>query len=140
LHEAANRGHFSVARELLRNGARVDATGMDGVTPLHDAAVNGHENIVALLLRFGANPSLKTSSSKTAQDLAGSPQVVRLLAQQQGCDEDENITDENIPVEKSVSAVTSSMELSWKKKWEYPKSRRSLKLGKWNYMYHLRKK
>jgi len=41
LHEAANRGLVGVARELLKSGAKVNVTGLDGVTPLHDASVNG---------------------------------------------------------------------------------------------------
>lgn len=124
LHEAANRGFLSVARELLKNGAKVNAAGMDGVTPLHDASVNGHESMVALLLRFGANPSLKTASNKTAQDLAGCPQIIQLLSQQ---DHGEDVgTDENSP----EGPIVPYHEGSWKVKKQNPKSRRSLRLGK----------
>ena len=127
LHEAANRGLGSVARELLKNGAKVNVTGLDGVTPLHDASVNGHENLVAILLRYGANPSLKTSSNKTALDLAASPQIVKLLAQK-SIDQQEGIVDENSPEEASPYHL--STENSWKIQKQNPKSRRSLRLGK----------
>ena len=42
LHEAANYGYDEIVTVLLKNGANVNARGMDGDTPLHDAAVNGH--------------------------------------------------------------------------------------------------
>lgn len=124
MHEAANRGLLSAARELLKNGAKVNAAGMDGVTPLHDASVNGHESMVALLLRFGANPSLKTASHKTALDLASCPQIIHLLTRQdQG---EDSVTDENSP----EGTLLQSLEGSWKVKKQNPKSRRNLRLGK----------
>lgn len=120
LHEAANRGQVSVARELLKNGAKVNVAGMDGVTPLHDASVNGHENMVALLLRYGANPNLKTSSNKTAMDLASSSKVIQLLSKHNAVSDDNNSTDENSPESHSRN------DGSWVVK--FPKSRRSLQL------------
>lgn len=123
MHEAANRGLVSVARELLKSGAKVNVTGLDGVTPLHDASVNGHESMITLLLRYGANPCLKTASNKTALDLAASPQAIRLLAQENL--HEEGATDENSP----ESAQFHSMENSWKVQKLNPKSRRSLRLG-----------
>jgi len=102
---------------------------LDGVTPLHDASVNGHERMISLLLRYGANPSLKTSSHKTALDLAVSPAVVRLLAQQITAEDDdeESVTDENSP---ETSTANSASDKSWKVQKQYSKSRRSLHLGK----------
>lgn len=113
----------------IEEWAKVNVTGLDGVTPLHDAAVNGHESMISLLLRYGANPSLKTSSHKTALDLAVSPAIVRLLAQQisvEDDEEEESVTDENSP---ETSTVNSS-DKSWKVQKQYSKSRRSLHLGK----------
>lgn len=119
-----------MARELLKNGAKVNVTGLDGVTPLHDASVNGHESMISLLLRYGANPSLKTSSHKTALDLAVSPAIVRLLAQQISTeddqDEEEDVTDENSP---ETATTANSVDKSWKVQKQYSKSRRSLHLG-----------
>lgn len=113
-----------MARELLKNGAKVNVTGLDGVTPLHDASVNGHESMISLLLRYGANPSLKTASNKTAMDLAASPQVIRMLAQESL--QDGGTTDENSP----DGASYHSSESSWKVQKQNPKSRRNLRLGK----------
>ena len=124
LHEAANLGLVSIARELLKNGAKVNVTGLDGVTPLHDASVNGHERMVTLLLRYGANSSLKTTSHKTALDLAGSPQVIRVLAPENP--DEEGFTDENSP----EGASFFQSESSWKVEKQKPKSRRNLRLGK----------
>ncbi|KZS19438.1 ankyrin repeat domain-containing protein 11 [Daphnia magna] len=123
LHEAANRGLVSVARELLKNGAKVNVTGLDGVTPLHDASVNGHTSMITLLLRYGANPSLKTASQKTALDLAGSPQVIQILAQSN--QQKEGMTDENSPEGGSYCPTTES---SWKVQKQSSKSRRNLRL------------
>lgn len=133
MHEAANRGLASVARELLKNGAKVNVTGLDGVTPLHDASVNGHENMVTLLLRFGANPSLKTSSNKTALDLAASPQIIKILAQSFE-EEEDGVVDENSPEGSPLSSSSS-----WKVQKQIPKSRRSLRLGKFESSFFLLK-
>ncbi len=107
----------------------MNVTGLDGVTPLHDAAVNGHDRIVALLLRYGANSSLKTASHKTALDLTGSPQVIRLLAQENP--EEDGFTDENSP----EGASFSQSESSWKVQKQKPKSRRNLRLGKFLFIF-----
>ena len=48
LHEACNRGHTSVARLLVNNGAEVNVFGGthdQKETPLHDAARNGHYQV-----------------------------------------------------------------------------------------------
>ena len=137
LHEAANRGHVNVARELLKSGAKVNMTGLDSVTALHDAAVNGHESMISLLLRYGADPSLKTATNKTALDLAVSPQVVRLLARHQS-DSEEGITDENSPESMNHRNQTDT---TWKtQKQQIPKSRRSLHLGECFLLYQSRQK
>lgn len=85
----------------------------------------GHTSMITLLLRYGANPSLKTSSQKTALDLAGCPQVIRVLAQ--GNLQEEGMTDENSPEGVSYSNATES---SWKVQKQSCKSRRNLRLGK----------
>lgn len=115
-----------MARELLKSGAKVNMTGLDGVTALHDAAVNGHESMISLLLRYGADASLKTASHKTALDLAISPEVVRLLARHQS-DSEEGITDENSP---ETACPRNQTDSSWKTQKQYnPRSRRNLQLG-----------
>jgi len=86
--------------------------------------------MITLLLRYGANPSLRTSSHKTALDLAASPQVIRLLAQDNL--QDEGTTDENSPEGVPYSQTLDS---SWKIQKQTPRSRivRNLRLGKFVY-------
>eukprot|EP00041_Stephanoeca_diplocostata_P034536 m.1182726 g.1182726 ORF g.1182726 m.1182726 type:complete len:1015 (-) comp24539_c0_seq2:2003-5047(-) len=55
LHRAAVVGARSVLPLLLASGARVDARGCDGATPLHVAAQRGHVGVVRDLLASGAN-------------------------------------------------------------------------------------
>lgn len=58
LHLAAERGHFAVARSLLRCGADVHARDDgDNATPLHWAAEGGHLAVCRLLLQAGADPN-----------------------------------------------------------------------------------
>lgn len=45
LHEAANHGHEEIVVYLLKNGANVNALGMEGDTPLHDAVGNDHFSV-----------------------------------------------------------------------------------------------
>lgn len=51
LHIACWYGHANIVRELLRRGARLDATNKAKATPLHLACWRGHETVVLLLLR-----------------------------------------------------------------------------------------
>lgn len=81
--------------------------------------------MITLLLRYGANPSLKTASKKTALDLAGSPQVIQILAQSN--QQKEGMTDENSPEGVSYSPTAES---SWKVQKQSSKSRRNLRLGR----------
>ena len=48
MHEACNRGHIDVAKQLLKAGANVNAQGLENDTPLHDASMNGHQKVNAV--------------------------------------------------------------------------------------------
>ena len=65
LHLAAQAGHLSIVRRLLRAGAAVDAAGC-GATPLHRAAYNGLTDVCAALLSAGASV---TAVDTSADDL-----------------------------------------------------------------------
>jgi len=70
--------------ELLRYGARVNASDEEGVTALHTAASTGNSKIVSLLLDAGADPEAMTSTGQTPLMRAaqtGDEKVVRLLCQ-----------------------------------------------------------
>jgi ankyrin repeat protein len=43
------------------------------------AALHEHEDVVKLLLAKGANPELKSTSGKTALDMAKNPAIIELL-------------------------------------------------------------
>ena len=51
LHQAAQGGHLKVVKELIKNGANVDAQNKYGGTALHTAAWNGHLEVVQELVR-----------------------------------------------------------------------------------------
>jgi ankyrin repeat protein len=54
LHVAARRGRVVIARELLANGAQVDARNAAGQTPLQVALIGGKTQVVGVLLAYGA--------------------------------------------------------------------------------------
>lgn len=51
LHEASNHGHEDVVAYLLKHGANINASGMEGDTPLHDAVGNDHFSVSTIMLR-----------------------------------------------------------------------------------------
>jgi ankyrin repeat protein len=55
LHRAAAEGNLERARELIRDGAALDAFDAIGYTPLHHAVRNGRFEMVRLLLDAGAD-------------------------------------------------------------------------------------
>ncbi|KAK4050856.1 nuclear pore complex subunit [Microbotryomycetes sp. JL201] len=104
LHAAASSGSVAVVRELIENGADVNAprlsrryshdrsrssgmaAGTTGSTALHFAAANGHADIVSLLLEFGADPSAEEKYGLTPEMIAtqrGHFEAASLLRQAQ---------------------------------------------------------
>lgn len=57
---ACEKGNVELARQLVRQGANVDAPGME-YGPLAWAANNGHADCVAFLLEQGADPDIRLS-------------------------------------------------------------------------------
>ena len=81
LHEAAIKGHGSVAGQLLEARANIDAADKNGRTPLHRAAGEGHGNVVGQLLKARANVNASCSGC-TPLSMAissGHTEVARLL-------------------------------------------------------------
>ena len=70
LHSACAISNHEIAEMLLRNGAKVNAKQMQGVTPLHSAAHNGQTQLTALLLAYGADAAAKMESGQTPVDMA----------------------------------------------------------------------
>lgn len=71
-----------MVKELLEEGAYVDATDEMGLTPLHEAAKNGQLDIVGMLLNAGADPTAVDNNNKNPLHYAaenGHTDILRLL-------------------------------------------------------------
>ncbi len=69
---AAKKGSVDTVKDLLRQGARVNAKDKKGRTSLHWAAYNGHTDVVLTLLEAGADVLVKDSKGETPLTLAKS--------------------------------------------------------------------
>jgi ankyrin repeat protein len=82
IHDAAKAGDVAKVRQLLANGAKVDAREEDGWTPLHWAAFEGQADVVRVLLAAGAKVDARSESGKTPLHRAawrGHADVVKVL-------------------------------------------------------------
>lgn len=61
LHVAAEFGHETVVRMLLKQGANKDVRNGDGQTALLEAAQGGHETVVQMLLEQGVNVDFRSA-------------------------------------------------------------------------------
>ena len=78
--ESLGRDSLEIVRQLVTDGADVNAKDDDGFTPLIDAAEAGNIQIVRLLLRHGADVHAKAAAGITALNSAREQDVLRLLA------------------------------------------------------------
>ena len=53
--QAAEKGHVDVAKELIQNGADVNAVNSNKETALHFAAHKGHVEVAKVLIQNGAD-------------------------------------------------------------------------------------
>jgi uncharacterized protein len=82
LHRAVVADDVTLARTLLRRGARADTATAYGVTPLALAVENGNPTMAKLLLEAGANPTSVSGDGETllmAAASAGHLPIVELL-------------------------------------------------------------
>ncbi|KAG9261609.1 tankyrase-1 isoform X2 [Astyanax mexicanus] len=75
LHNACSYGHYEVTELLLKHGACVNAMDLWQFTPLHEAASKNRVEVCSLLLSHGADPTLLNCHSKSAIDLAPTPEL-----------------------------------------------------------------
>ncbi|XP_007894914.1 poly [ADP-ribose] polymerase tankyrase-2 isoform X4 [Callorhinchus milii] len=80
LHNACSYGHYEVTELLVKHGACVNAMDLWQFTPLHEAASKNRAEVCSLLLSYGADPTLLNCHSKSAIDLAPTPQLKERLA------------------------------------------------------------
>ena len=66
LFAAIGNRDLVAAEHLLREGANIEATTTNGVTPLMSAAETGDVPIISLLLEHGANPRARNNQDETA--------------------------------------------------------------------------
>ncbi|MCA1959573.1 MAG: ankyrin repeat domain-containing protein [Desulfomonile sp.] len=79
---AVRKRDRNAVRQLLDEGADINAPDEDGVTPCMQAAVQGDAELVELLLQRGADVNRKDAMGSTALSLAiegGNPRVVKAL-------------------------------------------------------------
>lgn len=80
LHTAAYYGPAGMIDLLVSKGADVNVRGdYDGWTPLHMAAQQDDPAVVKALLKDGADKTIKSSSGKTAAEMATDPAIAALL-------------------------------------------------------------
>ena len=70
LHEAAQASQLHVVALLISQGALLEATDEDGLTPLHEAVRAGHANVVLLLLERGAEVDARDRNGRTPLHMA----------------------------------------------------------------------
>ncbi|KAJ7381140.1 Nuclear factor NF-kappa-B p105 subunit [Desmophyllum pertusum] len=95
LHHAVEQDNLAVAGFLiLEANCDVDATTLDGNTPLHIAAASGLKGQTALLVAAGADTTLQNSDDETAFDLANVAEVQEILDEDEALSTDPSQDDE----------------------------------------------
>jgi truncated hemoglobin YjbI len=80
LHQAARRGHVSVAEALLDHGATIDSRDAKGQTPLRRAVNCRQLPMVRLLVQRGADPHAADRRGVTPLDVARTVEMKQALA------------------------------------------------------------
>ena len=69
LHAAVRRNDPAAIRQLLQQGADVEARDADGLTPLMLACMNLQEQNIRLLVRAGADPDATNQAGTSARQM-----------------------------------------------------------------------
>ena len=70
LFKAATEGNIKGIKQLIADGADVNAKNRDGTTPLQTAAIRGHKEFLQLLIANGADVNAKDWNGRTSLDWA----------------------------------------------------------------------
>lgn len=82
LHTALLNGHDTIVKQLLENGADINAASLMDNTALYKASLNGHEAVVKRLLESGADTNVQGKYYNNALQAAlarGWKTIVELL-------------------------------------------------------------
>ena len=82
LHLAVENNRFEIAKELLKNGADINARNKHGQTPLHLAAMSGNVEFAQQLLSLNARKDVRDYWGQSPLMYAtkrGHPEVAKLL-------------------------------------------------------------
>ena len=83
IHQAAEEGNTNMVRDLIRQGADVNAKNDDGETPLHCAAWEGHQETAQVLLANGADVRARANDGETPLDMAADDAMRQILTTHQ---------------------------------------------------------
>lgn len=70
LFQASAKGDLATAKNLVEQGANINARSSEGYTPLHRAAQNGHREMVKYLLSMDADIDTQSENGDTPEGLA----------------------------------------------------------------------
>ena len=79
MHDAARDNNLAAAKQLIANGAGVDAEDTAGATPLHYAAWVNAVSVAKLLLEHGADVNAENRVGRTPLDETNYAEMRALL-------------------------------------------------------------
>ncbi len=110
LLQAAWKGNYELANDLLRSGANSNTVDANGATPLIWTAIENKPKVAELLIKFGANVNAKTINGDTALHWAavmGNERIVSILLAAKA---DTNVTESRIGATPLMAAAAKGRD------------------------------